>query len=122
MKTILAYSLAAALTVAPAVALAETYHYIDITGEVESIEAQSAAEALMVIEANGDALHSGVKLDVGQLEEGEDYGITYEYQSTSGGTGRVTAASADAAMLLATDIVPGTLVAVEVSTGDNDEE
>ena len=101
----------------PGLSLAASYHYIDIQGNVQTIEANSGAEALATVALRADALHSGVVLDQGVLEEGDDYGIVYAYMSTSGETRTVTAATLDAAYLLAPDAVVGTVRPVAIERG-----
>lgn len=88
---------------APFVSSAAYYHYLDLSGTVRGIEANSATEALAQVNAQDNSLHSGVKLDTGELKDGESYGRTYLYVSTTGETKSVSAASLDAAYMLATD-------------------
>ena len=117
MKKIFSLFALSSLFALPAVSLAAPYHYINLNGEVVTIEASNAAEAMAISEARGDVLHSGVAIDQGFLEKGNLHGITYQYQSTLGGIRYVTAASMDAAHILAPDIISGTLQAVAVFTG-----
>lgn len=101
----------------PSVSLAAQYHYLNLRGEVVTVEASNASQALAISASRGDSMHSGVVLDIGLLEQGDEYGITYRYQSNLGGTKYVTAASVDAAYVIAPDIIPGTLTVVTVHNG-----
>jgi hypothetical protein len=61
MKTLLLSALAMAATVvAPAVSLAATYAYVNNAGDVMTMDAVSANQALM--SAPGISMHSGVML------------------------------------------------------------
>ncbi len=61
MKTLLLSALAMAATVAaPAVSLAATYAYVNTAGDVQTMEAASANQALTT--APGISMHSGVML------------------------------------------------------------
>jgi hypothetical protein len=61
MKTLLLSSLAmAAAVVAPAVSFAQTYAYVNTAGEVMTMDANTADQALTT--APGISLHSGVML------------------------------------------------------------
>lgn len=101
MKKIV-FALAALLAI-PFVSFAATYHYIDIQGKVNTIEAPTPQAALQMADATGRVLHSGVKLDSGDLKTGEVYAQTYLYVSTTGELKSVQAATADGAELLASD-------------------
>ena len=94
----------------PFVSSAATYHYVDITGTVRSLEATSASAALNIVSAMPNTLHTGVKLDQGLLEAGDEMGNYYLYQNTSGGTSIIRAATADGAYLLATDRAPSAIL------------
>ncbi len=104
-KYLLALSLVGVLGL-PSVSYAATYFYIDITGAARSVEANSSSEALAIVNAMPNTLHSGVTLDQGFIEEGENYGNLYQYRTTAGTTAVVRAATIDAAALLATDRDP----------------
>lgn len=61
MKTLLLSSLAmAAAVVAPAISFAQTYAYVNTAGEVRTMDANTANQALT--SAPGISLHSGVML------------------------------------------------------------
>ncbi|MDB5237001.1 MAG: hypothetical protein JWL88_103 [Parcubacteria group bacterium] len=61
MKTLLLSALAMAATViAPGISLAATYAYVNTTGDVMTMDASSASQALLT--APGISLHSGVML------------------------------------------------------------
>lgn len=83
-----------------------TYHYIDIEGEVQTIEAGNASEALNVARVNGPTIHSGVKVDAGILDEGDTFANIYHYVDINGNLKSIQAASMDAALFLATDKHP----------------
>jgi hypothetical protein len=87
----------------PAVSSAAMYHYIDLSGRVGTVEANSPQQALALANSFNNVLHSGVKLDQGMLQTGESYGFPYRYVDIYGNTRTVTAASLDAAYMLATD-------------------
>ena len=106
MKRILSLFVMGLLLAIPAVSSAATYHYIDLTGNVVTIEAESAQDALSKANANNDVYHSGVKLDQGMLHTGESFAVTYQYVTAQGTLKTVEAASVDAAFILATDIAP----------------
>lgn len=106
MKKIIALASVAALAV-PFVSSAAAYHYIDIYGRVNTIDAATPQLALQAVTTSDETLHSGVKLDLGTLETNEVYGQTYTYVSTTGQLRSVTAATIDAAALIAVDRAPG---------------
>ena len=74
---------------------------------MRSVEAQSAAGALAQVAARGNALHSGVALDLGVLDAGDTYGNVYAYTDRSGMKRNVIAATYDAARILAADRAGG---------------
>lgn len=117
MKNLYIMALAALLLAVPAVSSAATFHYVDVHGVVQNIEASSPSEALVLASLRGNVLHSGVKLAQGQLQAGENVGSIYNYVDIYGNIKSVVAASADAAFLLATDIHPqsGLLIVGPVS-------
>lgn len=112
MKKGILLPLAGALFAIPAIGFAASYHYISMEGEVKTIEAASATQALTIAHQNGAAQDSGVKVDLGVLDEGEDTGNVYMYVDASGNTKSVTAANVAAAFVLATDIAPDSGVVV----------
>lgn len=87
----------------PAVSLAATYHYVTLDGTVDEVQASTAAQALVMVDARDDSIHSGVQLDTGVLDEGEQVGHEYTYVALDGSVKTITAASLDAATVLATD-------------------
>jgi hypothetical protein len=105
MKKTIALAAAAALLV-PSLSMAATYHYVNIDGTVADIGAGSAAEALAALRTSPSTIHSGVMLDQGMIEQGEQVGNLYQYISVSGQLKSVFAASLDAARVLATDKAP----------------
>jgi hypothetical protein len=64
MKKILVFVLAAAFLV-PSISLAATYQYVDFLGNVKSVEAPNAAEALVT--PKDISPHSGVMLVTGKI-------------------------------------------------------
>lgn len=102
MKKILALSLIGVFGL-PLTSLAATYHYLDVHGNVNSVEAQSAAQALNYVNSLPTTIHSGVALDQGILEPGQNYSQLYQYRTIYGTNAYVRAATLDAARLLATD-------------------
>jgi hypothetical protein len=110
----------------PMLSYAATFHYVDLTGEIGSIEAPNASVAL----ATAPDIHpnSGVVLDAGLLEEGDNafaFGvggdadvagvsisvvsdglITFQYVDVNGDVDSVEARNATEAMLLADNIHP----------------
>ncbi len=105
MKKLLALSFIGVLGF-PLSSLAATYHYLDVTGTAHTVEAASATQALNFVNALPNTIHSGVALDMGILEPGENYGQTYQYRTIYGTNAYVQAATLDAARLLATDRAP----------------
>jgi len=104
--TLFSLVLLGVLTVFPAVSSAAVYHYIDMTGTVQDIEAPNSDMALAMTISSGQVLHSGVKLDQGLLNEGDEFGNVYNYVDIFGNVRGVVAATADAAYILATNIDP----------------
>lgn len=102
MKKILTLAALGAL-LAPLPSLAATYQYVAIDGTVQDVEAATAQEALAMISVRSDVTNSGVKLDTGVLEEGEQVGHVYTYVAVDGTVRSIYAANIDAAYLLATD-------------------
>lgn len=102
----------------PFTALAATYFYVDTTGNVGSVEAPNANQALELTASVRD-IHSGVTLDQGYLE-GDEYisvdniygtggpvGLTtYQYVDIHGDVQFVAAIDADQALALAVNIAP----------------
>ena len=97
-----------ALMAVPAVSVAATYHYIDTTGTVRTVEADTAAEAF--VEAENIASHSGVAIDMGVLDGGDSVSMTstdmYQYVSITGDVQFVSATSPQAALIIPGDIAP----------------
>lgn len=121
MKTAMIVS--AAMMALPAATFAATYHYVDTTGTVRTIEAPNAAAAFD--NAANIAPHSGVTLDQNLLETGDQIPIataagmttsggmaSYRYVDTNGTVREVVAASPSAALMLATDRDPNSGVLV----------
>lgn len=107
MKKILTtLGLLSLVSVLPGVASATTYHYITIDGEVESVEAQNALDALNFVNNQSNTLHTGVAIDRGLLNDGEVFAQTYNYVDKNYNLREVTAATSKAAFILATDIAP----------------
>lgn len=104
-KIILTASLAAILAV-PAAVGAASYHYVDVAGTVNTIEAASPSDALLKARLSGKTIHSGVALDRGVLETGKNVGTVYQYIDVWGNVRTITAASVDAAFVLAPDKAP----------------
>lgn len=102
MKKILALSLIGVFGL-PLTSLAATYHYLDVHGNVNSVEAPSATQALKYVSSLPATIHSGVALDQGILEPGQNYSQLYQYRTIYGTTAYVRAATFDAARLLATN-------------------
>lgn len=97
---------ATAVLALPFVSFAQTYDYVALDGTIKSVVAPTAANALAQIQAQGDAMHSGVRAADGILAPGDQVGLTYTYVSTSGSLKSVTASSVDAAFMLAADRAP----------------
>lgn len=109
MKTF-ALLISGAVLALPALTFASTYHYVDMSGEVQDVEANTSAEALTLSQADR-APDSGVALDLGVIDEGDmvvnvDYQNTYQYVATDGDVEFVTATSAEAALMIPSDIAP----------------
>jgi hypothetical protein len=105
MKRIVAL-IGAGLLLVPFVSFAQMYHYVALDGTIKDVDASNPQEALMMGSRDGDALHSGVKMDANVLQPGENVGNLYTYMATSGSLKTITAAGFDAALMLATDRVP----------------
>ena len=116
LVSILALGAIAAL---PFASMAATYHYVDTSGTIRTIEAANSTDAMAM--AVNLAPHSGVALDMGVLESGDSMNgtgtntgtvattgsaNTYHYVDTSGIIRTVTAASAAAALAAAVNIAP----------------
>lgn len=108
-----------AIAVVPLASMAATYHYVDTSGTVRTIEAANSTDA-MAMATNRDP-QSGVALDMGVLESGDSVngtgtntvtvtttgsGNSYHYVDTSGIVRTVVAASAAAALAAAVNIAP----------------
>jgi hypothetical protein len=102
MKKLLALSFIGVLGL-PLTSFAATYHYLDVNGTVHDVNAPSAQQALTYVNALPSTIHSGVALDQGRLNAGENYGHYYQYRTKSGAYNVVLAATLDAARTLATD-------------------
>lgn len=105
----------------PALTFAATYHYVTVEGDVEAVEANTAAEALMT--APNIHPNSGVAIDRGLLEENDDVDVPvggtgganmYAYVSVTGEVKVITASSPSAAISAAYDIHPHSGVAIVV--------
>ncbi|PIR84738.1 hypothetical protein COU16_00950 [Candidatus Kaiserbacteria bacterium CG10_big_fil_rev_8_21_14_0_10_47_16] len=97
----------------PLTSLAATYFYVDTSGEVQTVEASDSTEAL-TLSAHDRAVHSGVAIDRGVINEGDvvlsvalgtstDIGsgpYVYQYVNTNGTLSSVSASSADMALSL----------------------
>lgn len=90
----------------PLISHAATYNYLDINGTVHSVDAPSATQALTFINSLDSTLHSGIALDLGLLNPGDDYGNDYQYRTIYGTNAVVHAATFDAARILAVDRAP----------------
>lgn len=98
----------------PFISSAATYHYVDIYGRIQGIEAASAQEALTRVTALDTTLHTGVALDLGVLDTNDYFGQYYEYRATNGSLQHIFAPTYDAAYLRATDRDPSSgLILVE---------
>lgn len=104
-KQLLALSLVGVFGL-PLISSAATYNYVDLSGTVQSFEAATAADALIMVSAAGNTIHSGVALDRPLLEDGEEVGNTYLYVAMDGTIKAVQAATVDAAFVLAVDREP----------------
>jgi hypothetical protein len=115
-----------AIAVLPLASMAATYHYVDTSGTVRTIEANNAADASA--SATNIDPHSGVSLDMGVLDSGDSVngtgtntvtvtatgsGNTYHYVDTSGIVRTVVAASAAAALAAAVNIAPNSGVVTD---------
>ena len=104
-NTMLTGLLATALLALPAVSLADTYHFIDTSGNMQSMEAGSPAEALATAPHLG--IHSGVML-IGQggsnariSMNSTNFGHFYHFIDTNGDLQGMWAASASVALATA---------------------
>lgn len=115
--------LGAAVLFSPVAATAATYNYVDMTGMVESIEANSPMAAMAL--ATDIHPRSGVAIDQGLLDEGDDVAIggsgdasmggtagTYHYVTVNGEVNTVSASSASQVMMMS-DIHPHSGVAAD---------
>lgn len=118
MKNTLSIIALFTLLALPLASRAAMYHYLNLQGEVVTVEADTPAQALAISRLNGDALNSGVAIDIGRMNEGESFAVTYEYLSTMGMNRTIEAANMDAAYVLANDIVPGTLRPIDADVGE----
>lgn len=110
------HKIASTLTVltllsSPALAFANTYQYIDTNGDLQSIQAANASQAMAT--APNLAVHSGVVLGIiggtGGSSEPVDNGFSgsyYQYIDTNGNLQSTDAASASSALLNTPDIAP----------------
>jgi hypothetical protein len=103
MKKFTIFSAVSILLMLPLFVLAQSYHYIALSGEVKTIEAEAPSQALAIAHQNGAAPDSGVKLDSGTLETGEIRGGLYQYVDVRGILRTITAASVETAFMLAFD-------------------
>lgn len=107
----------------PAATFAATYHYVDTTGTVRTVEAVNANDAFN--HAANIAVHSGVTLDQGLLEAGDQIPVanatgmtasngmaSYRYVDMTGTVREVIAASPNAALMMATDRDPNSGVLI----------
>ena len=110
----------------PLFSFAATYHYVSVEGDVEAVEANSAAEALMT--APNIHPNSGVAIDRGFLEANDDVDVvvggtggadTYAYVDSTGQVRTITAQSPAAAIAGATNIHPQSGVAIVTSNDAN---
>lgn len=106
IKKIIGICAITAILLVPATSYGAAYHFINLRGDVVTIEASSAADALAQVRARGDVMHSGIKYDQGLLESGQSFGTRYGYIDMYGNTRYVVAASLNAAYTLATDKAP----------------
>jgi hypothetical protein len=119
---LLALSAMAALAV-PTASFAATYHYVDTSGSVRTVEASSAQAAFN--SATDRAANSGVTLDTGVLDSGDSVsgtanGDLYHYVDMTGVVRSVNAVSADAALSAAAPtIAVHSGVAVDTGTLDD---
>lgn len=127
MKTIKIFKLAVATLAVLGLAssaLAATYQYVDTSGNLRSVEANSPEQAIAI--APNIALHSGVALSSGTafltgtytgnytgsgVVTNQDTGITYsvttyQYVNTSGQVQAIQATSAEQAFEMAVNIAP----------------
>lgn len=106
MKTKIIFGLLVGLMSVPYIVKATTYTYIEITGEVDKVEATTPTQALEIISTNETVLNSGVTIDDGVIKEDRIYSTTYEYINIGGSLKSVEASGVDAAFILAYDIHP----------------
>jgi hypothetical protein len=86
----------------PFAALASTYDYVNTSGSLQSVVADTASQAFAL--ATNIAEHSGVALDMGSFAATSD--PTYEYVDLSGNIEIVRAIDAAQALSAATNIAP----------------
>jgi hypothetical protein len=103
----------------PLFSFAATYHYVTTGGDVASVEADSASQAL----ATAPNIHpnSGVAIDLGFIEVGMDVdvppstsggGLYYAYVDANGTVRTVAASNPSEALLNASNLHPQSGVAV----------
>lgn len=112
MKKFLLAALAfGAVAALPAASFAATYHYVDNSGTVRTIQADNASDAMMM--ASDRDPNSGVTLDTGVLDSGDTVTGTgstsanadeYHYVDSSGIVRTVMAPSASVALSAAVNI------------------
>lgn len=111
-----------ALGLIPSLSFAATYFYVDTSGKVSAVEAPNAETAIAI--APDRAIHSGVALDMGYLEEGTDvnaFGYSndtegnelYHFVNSLGITDSVIAPDAHTALEIAPNIHVHSGVAVD---------
>lgn len=128
MKNLFLAALAVGAVVAlPAASYAATYHYVDTSGTVRTIQANNANDAMLM--ATDRDPNSGVTLDTGVLDSGDTVvgtgnGSTsanadeYHYVNTSGIVETVIAPNPSVALSAATNIAMHSGVAVDTGVLD----
>lgn len=121
---------AALLLGSPAIMFAATYNYVDVSGNVQTVVAGSASEAMAdatnIHPRSGVAIASGAFVDVGGSAEAPVVSggtMTYQYVNTSGEIVDVEAMNALQAFDRAVNIAPRSgVMFAEVAPIPEDEE
>jgi len=114
-----------AIMLVPFLSSAATYHYVAVTGETASVEASSAEEAFA--KAHDIAPNSGVALDMGMIEDGDEVAEgtvaghvgatggsnTFHYVTSDGYTASVTANDPQTALTIAPNRASNSGVAID---------
>ncbi len=95
------------LATLPFFSLASTYQYVDMSGNIQKVDANDPNQALVEtsVQTNDDP-HSGVIIDQALPDSIDTVANIYQYTTISGQTKTVQAATLDSAIMLAPDRNP----------------